>query len=79
VQAYELGPHLAVQFHPEATAEIVAGWIEESRQELAELGIDGTALVAESHRHAALARGQAYALFDDFLARAPGAGRPLSG
>jgi GMP synthase-like glutamine amidotransferase len=27
-QAYTYGPHLLVQFHPEATAEIVAAWLE---------------------------------------------------
>jgi GMP synthase-like glutamine amidotransferase len=80
VQAYALGPHLAVQFHPEATAEIVAGWVAESPQELAELQIDGAALVAESRRHAAIARTQAHALFDGFLAgAAASAARPRAG
>ena len=27
-QAFRLGPHLGVQFHPEATVEIVEGWAE---------------------------------------------------
>ncbi|WP_051324833.1 type 1 glutamine amidotransferase [Candidatus Solirubrobacter pratensis] len=31
VQAFSHGRHLAVQFHPEATAEIAAGWDEEGR------------------------------------------------
>ena len=26
-QAYTLGPHLLVQFHPEATADIIAAWV----------------------------------------------------
>ncbi len=79
VQAYQLGPHLAVQFHPEATPEIVAGWIEESPSELAGLGVDAAALIADSRRHATVARTQALALFDSFLDGAADGGRPLSG
>ncbi len=71
VQAYRLGAHLAVQFHPEATAEIVAGWVAESPDELRAGGIDGDELIADSRRHEAVARDQAFALFDGFLADAP--------
>lgn len=71
VQAYALGPHLAVQFHPEVTADIVAGWVVESPQELGAAGIDGEALIAESRAHEELAREQADALFDAFLASVP--------
>jgi len=69
VQAYELGAHLAVQFHPEATAEITAGWVIESPQELRTVGVDGEALIAECRRHETAARARAFALFDDFMAR----------
>ncbi len=68
LQAYRLGGHLALQFHPEATAEIVAGWVAESPDELRTQGIDGDQLIAASRRHEAIARDQAYALFDEFLA-----------
>jgi len=68
VQAYELGPHLAVQFHPEATAEIVGDWAAEAPDTLRALGVDGEALAAESRRHAAVARDNAFALFDGFVA-----------
>lgn len=69
VQAYELGPHLAVQFHPEATAEIASWWAVQSPQELRALGVDGDALVAECRRHEAAAGVHAFALFDEFVAR----------
>ena len=70
VQAYDLGPHLAVQFHPEATPEILDTWIAESPDDLAELAIDADALRAESARHLDGARARAVALFDGFLERA---------
>ena len=68
VQAYRLDAHLAVQFHPEATSEIVADWVAESPDELRAAGIDGDELIAGSRRHEAVARDQAFALFDGFLA-----------
>jgi len=69
VQAYDLGPHLAVQFHPEATPQILDTWIAESPDELAELAIDADELRAESARHVEGARTRAVALFDGFLER----------
>jgi GMP synthase-like glutamine amidotransferase len=69
VQAFELGPHLAVQFHPEVTAEIVEAWTLESPAELGALCLDGAALVAESRRHEEVARGHAFELFDSYRAR----------
>ena len=35
VQAFRLGPHLGVQFHPESTVEIVAGWADMDTENLA--------------------------------------------
>ncbi len=72
VQAYRLDRHLAVQFHPEATTEITAGWVAESPEELRALGIDGRALIAESRRHEAAAREHAFALFDGFVGSSVG-------
>lgn len=58
-QAFRLGPHLAVQFHPEATVEIVEGWA----------GHDGVdAAVDASPERRAAAREAAFRLFDAFLA-----------
>jgi len=70
VQSYELGRHLAVQFHPEVTPEIVGTWADESPPgQLSALGLDGEALVAESRQLQATAAEQAFALFDAFRRR----------
>ncbi len=70
-QAFTLGPHLGVQFHPEATVEIVAGWARSDAERLATLGIDdGAALLTSSDERRAAAKAAAFELFDAFLARA---------
>jgi GMP synthase-like glutamine amidotransferase len=70
-QAFRLGPHLAVQFHPESTVEIVEGWARLDREQLAELGIeDGAALVTASRERRDGAKASAFRLFDAFLAQA---------
>jgi len=51
VQAYRAGRHIGVQFHPEVTPEIVAGW--GARPEL----------IAETERRMAEVRSRAFALF----------------
>jgi GMP synthase-like glutamine amidotransferase len=58
-QAFRLGPHLGVQFHPEATVEIVEGWAAHDGVE-ADLG-------ATPERRAE-AREAAFRLFDAFIA-----------
>lgn len=57
-QAYRLGPHLGVQFHPEATVEIVEGW---ARSE----GVAPPPPAPPERRRAA--RDAAFRLFDAFL------------
>jgi GMP synthase-like glutamine amidotransferase len=70
-QAFALGPHLGVQFHPEATVDIVAAWASADAERLATLGFDdGAALLTSSHERRAAARRAAFQLFDAFLARA---------
>ena len=59
LQAFSLRRHLAVQFHPEATAEIAAGWDAEGRHAL-----------ASSPDAAAAAAAAAGRLFDGFAAGA---------
>jgi len=66
-QAYRIGPHLGVQFHPEATVEIVAEWAEADAPALARLGLEPD-LSASAEQRAA-ARNAAFRLFDGFLAR----------
>jgi GMP synthase-like glutamine amidotransferase len=69
VQAFRLGPHLGVQFHPESTVEIVAGWADADTENLAKLGIvDGRDLLAISSEREDAAREAAFRLFDAFLA-----------
>jgi GMP synthase-like glutamine amidotransferase len=59
-QAFALGPHVGVQFHPEATVEIVEGW---ARADGVAAELDAT---PEARR---AARDAAFRLFDAFLAR----------
>jgi len=69
-QAFRMGPHLGVQFHPESTVEIVAHWAGMDTENLAGLGIeDGRALLAVSPEIEEAARESAFRLFDAFLAR----------
>ena len=58
-QAFRLGPHLAVQFHPEATVEIVEGWADHD-------GVEASLEVTPEQREAA--REAAFRLFDAFVA-----------
>lgn len=73
IQAFAHGRHLGVQFHPESTIEIVAGWARADGERLAALGIDdGPALLEAGRHHAEGARAAAFTLFDAFWARAQG-------
>ena len=63
--AFAKGPHMGVQFHPEVTPEVVAGW-SRSTEELATLGIDPAALVAETRARAPQVRTAAFELFDSW-------------
>jgi GMP synthase (glutamine-hydrolysing) len=70
VQAFRHGPHLGVQFHPEATIASARVWAEHYRSSLDRLGIDPAALLAETIERTDTARSRAYALVDRALARA---------
>jgi GMP synthase-like glutamine amidotransferase len=66
VQAFCHCRHLAVQFHPEVTPQIVAGWAGgDAPREL-----DRAALLQQTAEHAAPAAAAATRLFDGFAARA---------
>jgi len=68
VQAFRFGPHLGVQFHPEATVDIISHWARMDAQRLADLDIEvGTALLAASPERKAAAKAAAFRLFDTFL------------
>ena len=67
-QAFRLGPHLGVQFHPESTIEIVAGWARADVERLQKVGVDdGVTLLEEGRAHAESAARNARTLFDGFL------------
>ena len=66
-QAFRHGRHLGLQFHPEATAEIVAMWID-SDPRLESWGIDRVAFRADGAELEARAAEQARRLFDAWLA-----------
>jgi len=71
VQAFRLGPHLGVQFHPESTIEIVGNWARADKARLAELGTeDGEAMLEAGRHFAPAARDAAFQLFDAFWVRA---------
>lgn len=73
VQAFRIGPHLGVQFHPESTVEIVSHWASMDTERLNTLGIkDSAALLAVPSEHQEAARVAAFRLFDAFLAGAVG-------
>lgn len=72
-QAFTHGPHLGVQFHPEATLASVRVWAEHYRSSIDRLGLEPAALLSETVELAESARERAYALVDRVLARA---GRP---
>jgi GMP synthase-like glutamine amidotransferase len=58
-QAFRLGPHLGVQFHPEATVAIVTGWARAEARE------DVPLAAPPEQREAA--RSAAFRLFDGFV------------
>jgi GMP synthase-like glutamine amidotransferase len=70
VQAFCHSRHLAVQFHPEVTAAIVADWTLDGHGDLERAGITLQALDEATRRHAANAARAADTLFDGFAARA---------
>jgi GMP synthase-like glutamine amidotransferase len=74
-QAFGLGPHLGVQFHPEVTPAIALDWGTNYPASLAEAHTTLDAVRAGGEAHGASARVRAYALFDAFLASARAASR----
>jgi GMP synthase (glutamine-hydrolysing) len=69
-QAFVHGPHVGVQFHPEATVESVRSWAARYGDSLERFDLDPVAVVAESVECAAAARGRADELVDRVLVRA---------
>lgn len=69
VQAFTHGPHMGVQFHPEATLSSVQVWAQHYRPSLVSLGIEPDDLVEETRRRRSAAREMAHRLFDRVHAR----------
>ncbi|HEX2106008.1 MAG TPA: type 1 glutamine amidotransferase [Solirubrobacteraceae bacterium] len=63
-QAFRLGSSIGLQFHPEATPEIIADWIRTGRDSLVRNGLDADALRAQTRAAGPGARARAYTLFD---------------
>src|ERR1700722_7374634 len=68
-QAYTIGRHLGVQFHPEVTPEIMERWVRVYRHELDADGVDPDALLDETRRDADSHRSTSRRLLDAFLER----------
>lgn len=67
-QAYRIGRSLAVQFHPEVTADTLRGWLVEGGVEEAEAdGVNATELLAGTVREEPAAVARAHAIVDGFL------------
>jgi GMP synthase-like glutamine amidotransferase len=69
-QAYAFGPHLCVQFHPEADAGIVSAWVGHDSADLDAAGAAREAVLDETAARESEARRRARALVDAFLERA---------
>lgn len=70
VQAYTLGRHLAVQFHPEVTSVNVGDWSRADQDTLVRLRLSGESLVAETVATSEQARKRADQFFDRFVRHA---------
>jgi GMP synthase-like glutamine amidotransferase len=69
-QAFVLGRNLAVQFHPEMTPEILAGWFATGgKKDIDRFGLDEDRLREETDRRDAENRERAARLVDAFLDR----------
>lgn len=75
-QAFVLRRNLALQFHPELTGAMLAGWLDNGGEaQVRAHGLDPDGLLAETRRRDEQSRQRTHALVDGFLAQV--AGRPL--
>lgn len=73
-QAFTLGRSLGVQFHPEVTPEIVGGWVDAGRAQLARAGLDPESVLADTRERSGENRLRAWRLLDTFMDRLAGVG-----
>lgn len=64
--AFRIGSSVAVQFHPEATVDIVNAWARWDAERLGRLGIDAAPLIDARADRRDDARRRAFGLFDDW-------------
>jgi GMP synthase-like glutamine amidotransferase len=77
VQAFAIGPHLAVQFHPEVDGTQLAQWLDAGgRREIEEAGQDPDAVLAETFAEEPAARARADRLVATALRLALPTGEP---
>jgi GMP synthase-like glutamine amidotransferase len=69
-QAYVLGSAVGLQFHPEATPEVVRRWCVGGLEELARTGVDPVAFIAEAEACVDQARERAGTIVESFLSGA---------
>jgi GMP synthase-like glutamine amidotransferase len=70
VQAFTIGPHLAVQFHPEVTVQQSIDWSDADPEGLVRHGLTKGELIAQTEQLMPGARVRASALFDSFCRHA---------
>ena len=70
-QAYTYGPHLLVQFHPEATARIVAAWLDYDDTDFQTAGVDPAETLETLRANERAAATRAAGLVDRLLERVP--------
>ncbi|MFZ4517271.1 MAG: type 1 glutamine amidotransferase [Microthrixaceae bacterium] len=69
-QAFRLGGHLGLQFHPEADREVLEAWlIDDDLDQLEAAGVDPDVFLADCDRHRAGAEARARALVERVLSR----------
>ncbi len=74
VQAFTIGRHLAVQFHPEVDGAQLSGWLDAGgRQEAARAGCDPDRFLAQTAAQEPAARARAHALVGTAIGQASGA------
>ena len=69
-QAFAFGPHLCVQFHPEADAVVIRAWLDHDDADFVDAGISPSDVLVETRERELEARERAFRLVDTFLVRA---------